>query len=235
MSNSKEKNAAIKEDILTMLDTVKRTGVDDLKKWLLETDFFAAPSSTRFHCAYEGGLAEHSWNVADLLFKKNEQFNLYYDYDTLAICGLCHDLCKINMYKLVAEDPTQAQMKYLMSLCNGRLPAVPGKLHKGYVSDLINHYVNKTEKPPEYTFGEYKVEDQFPIGHGEKSVVLAQRFIELTDDEAVAIRWHMASFDAGIHFNFPSGFSYRAACDKSPLVTLLFTSDAEASAILERV
>lgn len=78
----------------------------------------------------------------------------------------------------------------------------------------------------------YAVEDKLPLGHGEKSVMILQEFIKLTDEEKLAIRWHMLAFDAGIHFNYPSGFAFREA-SKNPLVVLLFTSDYEASQILE--
>lgn len=38
----------------------------------------------------------------------------------------------------------------------------------------------------------YTVEDLFPFGHGEKSVyLLLQAGFKLTDEEAMAIRWHM--------------------------------------------
>lgn len=222
-----------KHDILVALACVKRKGIAALCKYLEnESDFFTAPSSTMFHCAYEGGLAEHSWNVYDLLVKKNDQYNTMYALETLILCGLLHDLCKVNMYVIKAEDPTQPQMDYLMKLCKGKLPSVSGKLHKDYVSKLINFYKNGGEMP-EYTTGGYVVEDQLPLGHGEKSVMIASKFIQLTDEEQLAIRWHMASFDAGIHFNFPSGFAFRKATEMSRLVTMLFTADAEASNILE--
>lgn len=78
----------------------------------------------------------------------------------------------------------------------------------------------------------YKVQDKFPMGHGEKSVSILQDFIQLTQEEKLAIRWHMAAFDTSIHFNFPNGFAFREA-SKIPLVVLLFTADYEASQIIE--
>jgi len=78
----------------------------------------------------------------------------------------------------------------------------------------------------------YIVKDQLPLGHGEKSLSILQDFIALTKEEKLAIRWHMLAFDAGIHFNYPSGFAFREA-SKSPLVVLLFTADYEASQIVE--
>lgn len=78
----------------------------------------------------------------------------------------------------------------------------------------------------------YLVKDQFPMGHGEKSLSILQDFIFLTTEEKLAIRWHMVAFDPGIHFNYPSGFPFREA-SKIPLVVLLFTADYEASQIVE--
>lgn len=40
----------------------------------------------------------------------------------------------------------------------------------------------------------YAIEDQFPYGHGEKSVFLIERKMHLKIDEAMAIRWHMGEF-----------------------------------------
>lgn len=42
----------------------------------------------------------------------------------------------------------------------------------------------------------YVVQDDFPYGHGEKSVLLVSKHIELTNNEALLIRWHMGPFDA---------------------------------------
>jgi hypothetical protein len=226
-------NSKLEVDILTAIDVIERDGIENLKTWLKESDYFSAPSSTQYHCAYEGGLAQHSWNVFDLLVKKNDHYETCYDYSTLAICGLFHDLCKVNFFKLIEEIPTDAQMNYLTKLCKGKIPTVPGKLHKDYVSKLINFYA-KGGPEPEYTKGSYVVDDLLPLGHGEKSVIVLQKFIDLTDEEMLAIRWHMVAFDPGIHFNYPSGFPFREATKRSPLTTLLFTADFEASNILER-
>jgi hypothetical protein len=81
----------------------------------------------------------------------------------------------------------------------------------------------------------WKVKDHFPIGHGEKSVILLQRYINLTDEEIYAIRWHLGMSDAAVHFNYPSGFPYRDAVTRTPLVTLLQTADMEATMIMEKV
>lgn len=46
------------------------------------------------------------------------------------------------------------------------------------------------EKVPYYT-----VEDKLPYGHGEKSVYMVREFINLSLEEAMAIRWHMGAYE----------------------------------------
>lgn len=71
----------------------------------------------------------------------------------------------------------------------------------------------------------WKVEDKLPLGHGEKSIFIAVRYIPLTDDEATSIRWHMGFSDAGVHFNYPSGFPFRETLNKNPLAKALAIGD----------
>ncbi len=88
-------------------ENIKRPGAERLLGWLESdgSDFFAAPASTKYHGAYEGGLCEHSLNVYYCLKAylarervKNE-YGLDYSEETIAITALLHDLCKINLYK----------------------------------------------------------------------------------------------------------------------------------------
>lgn len=44
----------------------------------------------------------------------------------------------------------------------------------------------------------YVVKDTFPCGHGEKSVIMIQRYMQLTDEEVLAIRCHMGAFDESV-------------------------------------
>lgn len=84
-------------------DKIKREGRQNLLEWLEKTDFFIAPSSTKFHGNYEGGLVEHSVNVYNCLkMLVNEYKKQFPDYEisdeTIAISALLHDLCKTNFY-----------------------------------------------------------------------------------------------------------------------------------------
>ena len=82
-------------------DNIKRDGSDKLLKWLVESDFFTAPASTRFHGNYSGGLVEHSVNVYN-------RFNPHgINGETRAICSLLHDVCKVNFYKTEMRNTKQ--------------------------------------------------------------------------------------------------------------------------------
>lgn len=70
----------------------------------------------------------------------------------------------------------------------------------------------------------FYIEDQFPFGHGEKSALLAQRFIDLTDDEALAIRWHMGGFDDAAR-GYAGGLTQASAYNKCKLAVALNVAD----------
>jgi len=77
----------------------------------------------------------------------------------------------------------------------------------------------------------YSIEDQFPYGHGEKSVYLIERFMRLRPVEAVAIRWHMGGFDDSAKMG---GYTTSAAFEKYPLAVKLHLADLEATYLLEK-
>lgn len=75
---------------------ITRDGSSELLAFLeAKTDFFSAPASTKFHLASEGGLVEHSVNVAEQMMKYSDEAT-----ESLVMCGLLHDLCKVNYYKI---------------------------------------------------------------------------------------------------------------------------------------
>lgn len=85
-------------------ENIKREGSKNLLDWLVSTDFFTAPASTKFHSCHEGGLLEHSIN-AYKRFKKlilaefGENYKDRISDESIAVISLLHDLCKVNMYK----------------------------------------------------------------------------------------------------------------------------------------
>jgi hypothetical protein len=93
-----------KNKFLEIFDAnIQREGKEQLKEYLLKSDFFTAPASSKYHSAFEGGLCVHSLQTYHRLQNLiNADFNdgeSPYSQETIAICGLLHDLCKIDYYK----------------------------------------------------------------------------------------------------------------------------------------
>lgn len=71
-----------------------------LLDWLIGKGFFTAPASTKYHGAYEGGLFDHSFEVAQLLVQLTEDCHLVWANNRSPyIIGMFHDLCKIDQYR----------------------------------------------------------------------------------------------------------------------------------------
>ena len=94
------------EFIAVYQENIQRRGADRLLEWLDSdaSDFFTAPSSTRFHGAYEGGLVEHSLNVYECMKhylnrpRTKELNGMDYTPETIAVTALLHDICKVGFY-----------------------------------------------------------------------------------------------------------------------------------------
>jgi len=183
----------VKAKIIVLLGSTGRTGIDKLVNYLEETDFFVAPASTNYHGNFEGGLAEHSLNVYELLKEKNIQFDLGLSEETMIITALLHDICKVNLYHKCTK----------------------------------NRKNDKTQKWESYEG--YGFEDDFPVGHGEKSVIRLQQFIRLTRDEILMIRWHMGTGNE----NWQNASAISKCFGECKGALALHTADIEASYLLE--
>lgn len=175
--------------------SINRNGARKLMEWIEKTDFFTAPASTRFHGAKEGGLCEHSIHVFERLQKlalseSNSQLVLENMEESIAICGLLHDVCKINFYKTSFRN-------------------------------VKNEQTGQWEKQPCYT-----IEDDLPYGHGEKSVYIISKFMRLTLEEAMAIRWHMGGFDDAVK---GGSYALNGAFEKYPIAVLTHIADMQAT------
>lgn len=83
---------------------IKREGSKNLLNWLEKSDYFSAPASTNFHSACKGGLCLHSVKVYKRFLKllENEYGENWQEKispESVAICALLHDVCKVNFYK----------------------------------------------------------------------------------------------------------------------------------------
>lgn len=187
---------------------IHRDGLDKVLAYLEKSDFYIAPSSSRFHLNEDGGLCLHSINVFEAACKiYNEMakpaimdgtspFTEEVSMESIAIATLFHDLCKIKLY------------------------------HKAdrWKKDENNRWV---------TYPGYEVKDDFPLGHGEKSCLMLSWYMRLKPEEMLAIRWHMGMFDMG-----ESGSSLRrsfyAATEKSALVSIVHSADFLVSNLWEK-
>ena len=86
---------------------IHRAGSEELLNWLGQKDFFMAPASTKYHCACEGGLAMHSLNVYRVL--RERYFEEGDSEESFAICGLLHDVCKSQFYKVSSRNVKNEQ------------------------------------------------------------------------------------------------------------------------------
>lgn len=189
---------------------VHREGADELMKWLESTDFFTAPASSRYHLAKPGGLVEHSINVYQWLLYLNEaKLTTMYSQEAIAIVALLHDVCKANFY----EQGYRNQKTYDAD----KVAAAPARSVK---HDDKGDFIWETV--PSYTINE-----QFPFGHGEKSVYLVSKYMQLTDEEAQSIRYHMGPWQDG------DKQSLSAVYSKSPLAFWLHVVDEAATFLSE--
>ena len=99
-------------------ENITRPGADKLLAWIESSDFFTAPASTRFHLSSPGGLLEHSLHVFERMkaICANEAtitpgFNEP-SMETIAVCGLLHDICKANFYAVEMRNRKNDQGRW---------------------------------------------------------------------------------------------------------------------------
>ncbi|WP_238988752.1 HD domain-containing protein [Calorimonas adulescens] len=175
-------------------ENIQRDGSTELLNWLKKSDFFTAPASTKYHLSREGGLCEHSIHVYERLLNYVTREMIDVSAETIAICGLLHDVCKVDFYKTELRN----------------------------AKDEYGQWV----KVPYYT-----VEDKLPYGHGEKSVYIVSGFMRLSREEAMAIRWHMGSFDDSVR---GGSYTLNNAFERYPLSLMLHIADLEATYLDEK-
>lgn len=202
------------QEIFTQLYTenIHRPGADKLLQWLETTDFFTAPASSRFHLAEKGGLVVHSVHVHQrllALFSREQEYQVTTEQrESIAICGLLHDICKANVYQ---QEPKNRKTYE---------PAKVAAAESWQVKhDAMGDFIWET------VIG-YKFEDSLPYGHGEKSVYIISGFMRLTREEAMAIRWHMGFSDNDFR---AGGYSVGNAFEQFPLALLTHIADLQAT------
>ena len=175
-----------------------------------DNGFFTAPCSGGHHLAKEGGLLEHSLNVYESMEKMAAKLcgnfmeisSAYRELkDSIIICALLHDLGKIGDF--------------------GKPNYVPNMIKDGRPTkaEPEQKYKQSESKP-------YKTNSGLLYEpHEVRSVKIASRFIDLTEDEEFAILMH----------NGPEGvFRYEIKGKETPLYLLLHFADMWASRVIEK-
>ncbi|MCI6839672.1 MAG: HD family phosphohydrolase [Prevotella sp.] len=196
---------ANKEEFLELLRSTKRDGIEDVITDLENLGFFSAPASAGHHLNVEGGLVLHSINT-----------------------------CKAALAVWEAMKPLEPSLQTEVSRDSLIIASL---LHDVCKADIYVRSVKKRRNVLgqwEDTEG-YKVSyKEFPMGHGEKSVIqLLCSGLDMTDAEMLAIRWHMGAW--GINMNsYEDQRCYDTARALYPLVSIVQTADGLAASIMER-
>ena len=194
-----------KEEFVKLLKSTGREGVDDVIEELERLGFFSAPASAGHHLNVEGGLVQHSLNTCKAAFAIWE-----------------------GMKALEPSLDTEVKKESII---------ISALLHDVCKADIYKRRVKKRKnKLGQWEDCEgYKVSyKDFPMGHGEKSlVVILLSGLELYDDEMLAIRWHMGAW--GLNQNsFEDVRNYDTAQKEYPLVAIIHAADVMAANVMER-
>ncbi|MBF1055843.1 MAG: HD domain-containing protein [Prevotellaceae bacterium] len=192
------------QEFEALLRSTGREGIEYVIEDLEKDGFFEAPASSDHHLNIQGGLCQHSLNV-----------------------------CKAGLMiweGLKTLDPSGVNNVKRESVIIATL------LHDVCKTNIYKRTVKKRKnKLGQWEDSEgYRVSyKDFPMGHGEKSVImLLCSGLELLDDEMLAIRWHMGAW--GINMNsYEDQRNYDTARQKYPLCSIIQSADSLAAAIME--
>lgn len=182
-----------------------RDGVIDLIGYMREIGFFNAPASGGNHSHEPGGLAEHSVNVMWTAEKMSVALyggkNITDEIrNSIIIAALLHDLGKCGDY--------------------GKQMYIPNMVKDGRPT--------KAEPEQKYKLSESKPykrnPDLLPLDHATRSIKLATLFIDLTEEEEFAIRYHDGLYETA---------NYGVKGHETPLYMILHWADMWSSRILE--
>ena len=154
--------------------------IDSLTDNLDDVGFFTAPASTKYHRNWEGGLFDHSYQVALKLVDMTAKMKLRWDDNRSPILvGFLHDICKCD----------------------------------AYIKTMYGSYSYNKK--------------QTLAGHGDKSVILLQSLMRLTEEEILCIRYHMGAYEGeNVWSNFGESIS------RYPNVLWTHTADMYATHVI---
>lgn len=147
------------------VDNIKRDGIQDLLMYLDTTDFFVSPASTKYHGSYAGGLVQHS---LDVYYSLIDELKFIYGEQWQ------------KRYSL--ETVTIVALFHDLCKINNYIPSV---------KNVKNLETGRWETQPYYMYNT----DKLRLGHGSGSIYEITKYMKLTEEEQLAIYWHMGAYD----------------------------------------
>ena len=185
----------------SLLMSTGRTGIDKVIEYLRKTDFYDAPASAKYHSNYETGLLDHSLMV-------------------YSIAEAFFEKMKLIDPELAITIPEESIIisALLHDVCKVCFYKKTVKWKKDEHNDWIQ-------------YDGYVIEDSFPIGHGEKSVIMLLKIgLDLNPCEMLSIRYHMGFFgESNVEFKN----AMKSSIKMCPLVVLLQQADCSATMLFE--
>ena len=147
-----------------------------------ETSWLNSPASTKYHLCRDGGLLEHSVNVAETMLKIRAAIAPNISEESCVIVALLHDLGKVGMPgspQYLVNEPSEKQQKY------GYKPDSPYRFNKDltYLSVpirslyLVLKHIDLSEQEVQaiiYHDGQYVDDNRSVATHEEPLTLLLQ-------------------------------------------------------------
>ena len=199
-------NRMTKQDKINLFESLLmstgRAGMDKVIEYLRKTDFYNAPASAKYHSNYETGLLDHSLMVYNLAEAFFEKMKMI---DPEVAVSIPEDSIIISTL--------------LHDVCKICFYRKTIKWKKNEHNDWIQ-------------YDGYEIEDSFPIGHGEKSVIMLLKLdLDINPCEMLAIRYHMGFWGES---NTEFKTAMKSAIKMCPLVVLLQQADCTATMMFEK-
>lgn len=184
----------VKEEIIATLQKTGRENIGALIGFMEEIGFFTAPASGANHSNGEGGLAEHSLNVCHIAEKLS-----------VSLIG------GANITDEIRNSVVIAALLHDLGKCGdyGKQMYVPNILKSGKASEA-----KPWKRNP----------DLLPLDHATRSIKLATLFIDLTEEEEFAIRYHDGLYETA---------NYGVKGHETQLYMIIHWADMWSSRVLE--
>ena len=193
-----QKNTAVENPVkMEIIETLKKTGregIEGLIAYMEDSGFFTAPASGGNHSFGEGGLAEHSLNV-------------------------CHTAEKLSVSLIGGKNITdEIRNSVVIAALLHDLGKCGDYGKKMYIENILKSGKQSEAKPWK------RNPELLPLDHATRSIKLATLFIDLTEEEEFAIRYHDGLYETA---------NYGVKGHETQLYMLLHWADMWSSRVLE--